>query len=1565
MSKKTDTSLAPYYDDYNENKKFLSILFRGKTVQTRELTQLQTILQNQIERFGNHVFKEGAIVIPGGFQISDQEVSLGISLAEGTNLDIVSKTEKVHLRSTTSNRRILVSFVDTVGDSSAPVYVFGTTTYPGNTNSFSVGEGCVFEYTDDNGVTSVIGSCTIQSSGQGSIASIERGVMYIRGYFVLIDKTTIAISRSTKIQNGKVGLKVSEDIITASQDATLYSNATGSYNEKAEGANRFAIYLELVAMDLDEVDSDFVELARVKGGFITTPVQTTQYSLLEDSLSKRTFEESGDYTVGEYSVEIKEHTAVYPQGDESKLVAVLSPGISYVRGHRIQNQTPQYIEFDKARETDIADNAVVGINYGSYIEVQNPKGIPEVGVVNRIEFFDSSVQKVADAALTAYRDGRVYVVDVVRVSGRTLSEATSVVQIVNSQTVFTADIDAAVIVGTDKRSMLFPLPVSGALTLSPSGSVNTLYRVSRTFQVTISGGTATVSTGSTALLFDPDVNSFLLGSRDVGSFTDYVDASYTRGGSPVGTSLTIDAAGAPDGVYYLLAKVINQGGLQRTKTKRTIIDTVVMTASDTAILSKSDGIAVDYILESGSEVTDEFIFDGGQRDNRYERASIKSKTGVHASRTLQVAYSYFQHSAGDFFSVDSYASLNRSEPITYTTESGVTIDLRDYVDFRPDVSNLSITNNFVFPDSTFVADVQFYLPRIDSLTVSFENGYRITKGVSDVAPKRPAISSNSMRLFDLVVPPYTGDATKVVIVRQSQNRYTMRDIARLEKRIENLEYYTTLSALESDALNIQAIDPITGQNRFKNGIFADPMTDFRLLDVSNSKASIDINSSNGRLLPSVIQNALDFTMVSGGVVEDDMVMPAYTEVLEVEQPYATGIINVNPYAVFSWEGFLNLSPSRDFWVETKYLEPIIQNETVNLRGSATPGVIYGNWTGSSRTQQVRDVTTTTFTEWSETDITDNLITTEVIPYMRSVDITFEATGLRPFTRVYPFFDGVDVSPFTYQVGKNFGDPIETTSSGSVRGVFTVPSAPDAKFLTGRSTFILVDNAEVATDDPDEYTTFTEAGFESSGRLETRQQTQVTTRYLGFTRRTTEEYRRYDPVAQSFAIDTRGGMFLSSVDIFFFSKSQDIPVTLEIRAMENGLPTHDVLARVVLEPNQVSTSDFCNIATNFKLRHPIYLEQGVEYCVVVLANTQDYQVGYSELGQTLLEGGFAVAKQPNMGVMFTSANGSTWTANQNRDLKFSLHRCKFDGSTHQITFKPKTGADFVRLGSNPISGVSGETVATINQPGHGVSVGQTVTVRNSLGGLGVLASQINTDLVVSEVVDHDNFKVDVGVTLTGTGVMYQPSSTRVELRSNYMVSRFYPNIETLDNDSVSLVFEYRYRSVNGMSGWLPLSQKNDNGVPVEGKFENVDDFEIRATMTTTDNIAPQIDLHGFTAVLNSFYVATDEAKYVYQTQPLFFTNPSTKAQFYVNVLLPGVASFKAFVKVLGEDQSDTWVEVPSTTPLVNDSVNFFEYKFEYDVLQEDRQFSGLLVKLEFYSDRVNVPIVRDFRGVVFA
>ena len=77
MPQKKNLNVAPYYDDFDKSKNFHEVLFRpGFAVQARELTTLQSILKNQAESAGRHLFKEGAMVVPGRLIMQNQYYSL-------------------------------------------------------------------------------------------------------------------------------------------------------------------------------------------------------------------------------------------------------------------------------------------------------------------------------------------------------------------------------------------------------------------------------------------------------------------------------------------------------------------------------------------------------------------------------------------------------------------------------------------------------------------------------------------------------------------------------------------------------------------------------------------------------------------------------------------------------------------------------------------------------------------------------------------------------------------------------------------------------------------------------------------------------------------------------------------------------------------------------------------------------------------------------------------------------------------------------------------------------------------------------------------------------------------------------------------------------------------------------------------------------------------------------------------------------------------------------------------------------------------------------------------------
>ena len=77
MAQKTNLNISPYYDDYDKSDQFYKVLFKpGFPVQARELSTLQSILQNQVESFGTHMFKDGSMVIPGGIAVSYTHLTL-------------------------------------------------------------------------------------------------------------------------------------------------------------------------------------------------------------------------------------------------------------------------------------------------------------------------------------------------------------------------------------------------------------------------------------------------------------------------------------------------------------------------------------------------------------------------------------------------------------------------------------------------------------------------------------------------------------------------------------------------------------------------------------------------------------------------------------------------------------------------------------------------------------------------------------------------------------------------------------------------------------------------------------------------------------------------------------------------------------------------------------------------------------------------------------------------------------------------------------------------------------------------------------------------------------------------------------------------------------------------------------------------------------------------------------------------------------------------------------------------------------------------------------------------
>lgn len=1618
---KTDLSVSPYFDDYDEKKKFNRVLFRPRVVQARELNQLQSILQDQVNRFGKHLFAEGSPVLRGGMNVVEKQASVSFTLADGFTvkaLQTEAETLTVHVRNNLGVTAKCVRIMDV--ELFDPAYLFVDYETSGSDGSvkFAVGDALSFFVHNADGTEREIAAGTANIVGVGAWARILEGVYFVRGAFVLADQQDIVIAKNNENANVRVCFNVVERIITEIEDATLYSNALGAPNFKAPGASRLVFDLVVVARDLAlPMTDNLIELLRIENGVLQKKVSQTEYSVLADTLAQRTYEESGDYTVDAFDIDVKEHLkdedhdgVFTPEqgGDESKFVVRVKPGIGYVKGYRVQSIGLVNLPVDKARETQTVNNTALSADYGAYFIVQNTYSMPSTDLRTRYQLKDAvtgggsvvgtcAIRSVRKEGTNTYR---LYVTDLQMVVGKTVADVKSV-YFADANNLFRADLTQSVLFEGSKRQMIFNLPYDTVETLKPGGVSDTTFTVMRSFDLTTDGsGNVSVPLGSTELF--GSVNSFewfLANSGSANNGTIYdPTGKVTLGGTPTGRMATIALGAVPNQKIKLIAPVIKQSPSEKSKILKTFSETIVVAGKTTINLSKTDVVSLTSVRltnANGANITANFSLDGGQRDEWYEVGKLNSLVGS-VTNTLYVTYEYFEHTAGDYFSVDSYATVDRASIPSYNGKS-----LADVLDFRPDKDvngNIILggaSTDVIKPGDSIRMDLEYYMGRIDSVYVDADGNFGVQRGLSSDTPQIPSIPDNAMRLYNLEIPAYTLDVTKIKQGFIENKRYTMRDIGKLEKRIENLEYYTSLSMLENSVNNTQVIDPITGTNRFKNGFAVDNFSDLKLADIMHPEwdASFDLDAE--RLVAGFSQNASDMIGVrpTGTTKRNELWLLAYNEAVETSQLMATQSINVNPYAVFTWSGQIALTPATDFWKDVHYIDPVIINETVDLTNGAVAGVVqaslFGAWSGTTRTEnhrlhritesrsrQVLTVTTTTSISESTVSRTaaDQIVATQIIPFMRAIDIKFAGHGFKPQSRVYPFFDGVDVSIYCNQDGKAKGEPLMTDKHGSVSGTFSVPNNTARSFKTGTTVFRLTESASGMRD---EYHSSGDAVFTSGGTLESKQLTIVNTRTLiasssaQATEWTENDIRvtAGDPVAQSFFVSSTGGAYLTKIDVFFRKKAVNIPVTLQLRTMVGGYPSLDRLpfGQVVLNPDQVNVSEDGSVATSFVFPDPVFVQQDEQYAIVLLAETQEYEVFIAEMGEGLLSGSGAVAKQPHIGVFFTSSNGGTWTANQMQDLKFVVYRADFAAQSGTIEFE--AGAPIaLPLTFNPFTTTNGSGLVTVKMRSHGLKTGDSVTFSGVVGNNGFSDEAINQTFTVGAA-KTDSFEITLPSNANSNGTFGGSACKAV---AAYPFTSIYSNVMALRQPGTDIKWELRYKiqSNRNLTNWVEFTPNADNYFDQEGVLLAQGDFIVRATLSTTSsNLSPCIDTAGLTTVFVGNRINADTAAPVfkYVTKSILFDNPNTAARFYVGALLPTGTTMNFYYKPIYDAATDmstvAWRVLNPTKPIRNDSKNFIEYEYQLGGIGS---FIGYQVKIEFLgSDACMTPELSDFRSIALA
>ena len=375
----------------------------GFAVQARELTTLQTILQNQIEQFGNHFFKEGTIVIPGsvGYDPNYYAVKIQSTYDSDTVADYLSSYNGSVITGSTSGVTAEVigySVADsTTGDPDTLFVKYVSTSTVDNATVIFTDDELISANKIINGIAAGTATAQLQTTlatFTGSSVSITEGIFFVRGFMCRTGTQTITLDKYSNTPSYRIGFTIAEALITPEEDPLLLDNAAGSSNYAAKGAHRFKITLTIGKKSLTDTDDDnFVELARVDNGQIVHRKKATEYSIVADMIARRTDDESGDYVVKHFDIEPREslndgtNRGVYTAaqgGLETQDVLVIAPGKAYVNGYEVDLQNTSYVSFDKARTTKSVNNDNVPFNLGNYAKVKNVYSQPDVSKVGAI-----------------------------------------------------------------------------------------------------------------------------------------------------------------------------------------------------------------------------------------------------------------------------------------------------------------------------------------------------------------------------------------------------------------------------------------------------------------------------------------------------------------------------------------------------------------------------------------------------------------------------------------------------------------------------------------------------------------------------------------------------------------------------------------------------------------------------------------------------------------------------------------------------------------------------------------------------------------------------------------------------------------------------------------------------------------------------------------------------------------------------------------------------------------------------------------------------------------------------
>lgn len=1466
MGLKTDFNKSPYFDDFDETKNFHRVLFKpAVAVQARELTQLQTILQNQIERFGNNILVEGTIIQGGNFVEEDalayvklldvaknefdNEVATDINqyvglkaVGKNNNVEAIVIATEYGLESQTPNLSTLfVKYTKTALDSA-------------NTNikTFVAGESVQLFAKDSSGdytvlkYTVTVPSTTIDANPVGSGYGVRcgEGIIYQKGHFIRFTDALTIVSKYSNTPDGVVvGFQTTEEIIDSNDDSSLLDGAYGFNNENAPGADRLKLSPGLVVKTLDEAAADdtFFAIQEYASGKVVRRKNKTQYNVIEKEMERRTSEESGNYVVDRFNIYVETDTA-----NTSNLSVVIGQGIAYVDGQRVELLDKIKLDLPDANTFSNVYGQDINTNYGNYAIVSGYTGNFNYNNLEQVQLYRSGdltnpIGTGRVRSVTKQADGnyRLYLMAIAMSNTSYTFANTAVIKSSSGGSANTVLVSNTAVLKDDSfNKTFFPIGKSFIKSID-AANTDFVYRTISTSQISNATLVLTVTspdvfpyTPSGTLNSDELLDIIVVANSSVGPISSGESIGVTSASlDSTGRQLTVTLAKNPGANLYVNSYYNVKKKQVSIATKE--LDTVYIkiqanthpnTVAGPYSLGLPDVYQISGIWKGGSSTTwntlegyantdsttsnftQYFTLNNAQTDTHYGLSYLKKKSSITigANDKIIVKAKVFNKTAGvgHFFTVDSYpiddvtatlpADKIRTEDIpTYTTQ-GVTYNLRDVIDLRPyatatvtyattpSAANTNPSNSLSFtgivnaaPNKTIETAYSYYLGRNDIVIIDKNGQFELIKGTPAETPSFPPEPTKGMLLARIVVPPFptlsTATAQKlrkpdygVTLSTNQTQRYTMKDIGDIDQRVKNIEYYTSLSLLETSAKDFLVTDA-AGNDRFKNGIFVDNFDTLYLADVNGGEFAAAVDPSSKSVTPKIRQYSLGLKPVdsaSNGTKNNagTYVTLDYTKnaIPSVSQPFATTVKNCTT-SFYNYAGKMSINPSYDSGPDTviapdvnfsidlatpfiEFTEALAQFIPLSSTSTQVISSTRSGFLGLSRTTTTqtttRNLVTTAGSEVT-TDVGDFVRDVSFLPYMRGRDINVKVVGLRPNTRYYFFFDGVASSDRVTPAAPNAdgtlyntglrGAPVISDSNGTVYAVFSIKA--NTFYVGDRKLEIMDVDSLSARDAATSYASAVYSGFNfavtKSGVSSTTRPPQFD---IATTVTTTTRRSGSDPIAQTFIIDSGlsndSDVFITGIDLFFARKSRaGKGIGIQIREVENGYPSGKALpfSSVYLSAAQVNAPDdriytTATAKTHVDFEGPVALKVNTEYAIVVApdGNDPDYLMWICRTGEADVDTGKYVTQDSNAGVLFTSTNNKTWTPYQNENMKFTLYAANFTTQSGYMKLI-NDGHEFLTV--NNVSGQfeSGEGVFPIKTYNSGTV--QATVGNNVINGTG--------------------------------------------------------------------------------------------------------------------------------------------------------------------------------------------------------------------------------------------------------